>query len=80
MADRHQTLTDKNIADLPFAAEGQYKVRDSELSGFFVLVGKPRKSFMAHREFWRDGLREFTAQVKLGNVDDISTREARGKA
>lgn len=80
MAHRHQTLTDKNIADLPFAAESQYKVRDRELSGFFVLVGKRRKSFMAHGEFWRDGVREFTAQVKLGSVDDISTREARGKA
>jgi len=80
MSDRHQTLTGKNVADLPFAAEGQYKVRDCELSGLFVLVGKRRKSFMARGEFWRDGVREFTAQVKLGNVDDISTREARGKA
>jgi len=80
MSDRHQTLTDKNIADLPFAADGQYKVRDSELSGFFVLVGKRRKSFMAQGEFWRDGVREFAAQVKLGNANEMSTREARSKA
>jgi len=80
MTDGRQTLTDKNIADLPLAPEGQYKARDSELSGFFVLVGKRRKSFMAHGEFWRDGVREFTAQVKLGDCGEMSTREARGKA
>lgn len=80
MADQRQILTDKCIARLSFAGEKQYKVRDSELPGFFVLVGKRRKSFMAQGEFWRDGAREFTAQVKLGDFGDISTREARGKA
>jgi integrase len=80
MPDRRQILTDRNIALLPFAREKQYKVRDSELAGFFVLVGKRRKSFMAQGEFWRDGVREFAAQLKLGNFGQMSTREARGKA
>jgi hypothetical protein len=80
MADQGHFLTDKSIARLPFAGEKQYKVRDSELPGFFVLIGKRRKSFMAQGEFWRDGVREFTAQVKLGDVDEMTTREARGKA
>jgi len=80
MADQHQILTDKSIVRLPFAGDKQYKVRDSELPGFFVLIGKRRKSFMAQGEFWRDGVREFAAQVKLGDFGDITTREARGKA
>jgi integrase len=80
MADQRQVLTDKNVARLPFAREKQYKVRDRELPGFFVLIGKRRKSFMAQGEFWRDGVREFAAQVKLGDFGDMTTREARGKA
>lgn len=80
MSDQRQILTDKLIARLPLASEKQYKVRDTELPGFFLLVGKRRKSFMAQGEFWRDGTREFAAQVKLGDFGDISTREARSKA
>ena len=79
MADQRQILSDKSIARLPFAREKQYKVRDSELLGFFVLIGKRRKSFMAQGEFWRDGVREFAAQVKLGEFGEMTTREARGK-
>jgi len=42
-----------------------------------VLIGKRRKSFMVQGEFWRDGVREFAAQVKLGDFGDMTTREAR---
>src|SRR5262249_43066167 len=80
MTDQRQILTDKSIARLQLAGHKQYKVRDSELPGFFVLIGKRRKSFMAQGEFWRDGVREFAAQVKLGDFGDMTTREARGKA
>ena len=80
MADTRQTLTDKVILNLPYSDDGQYKVRDADLSGFFVLVGKRRKSFMAQGEFWRDGIREFAVQVKLGEFGQITTREARSKA
>jgi hypothetical protein len=45
-------------------------VRDSELPGFFVLIGKRRKTFMAQGEFWRDGVREFTTQV--ADSDDLA--------
>ena len=80
MADQRQILTDKTVARLPHATEKQYKVRDTEIAGFFVLIGKRRKSFMAQGEFWRDGVREFAAQVKLGDFGDLTTREARSKA
>jgi integrase len=80
MADLRQTLTDKVVSRLPHADDRQYKVRDAELPGFFVLIGKRRKSFMAQGEFWRDGIREFAVQVKLGDFGNITTREARSKA
>jgi integrase len=80
MADQREILTDKSILCLPYAAEKQYRVRDSELSGFFVLIGKRRKTFMAQGEFWRDGVREFAVQIKLGDFGDMTTRQARGKA
>lgn len=44
MAEQHQILTDKSIVRLPFAGDKQYKVRDTELPGLFVLIGKRRKS------------------------------------
>jgi len=80
VADQFQILTDKTIARLPYACERQYKVRDQELDGFFVLIGKRRKSFMVQGEFWRDGVREFALQTKLGEFGDLSTRKARSKA
>jgi site-specific recombinase XerD len=80
LSEQRNILTDKLLARLPLASHKQYKVRDGELSGFFVLVGKRKKSFMAQGEFWRDGAREFAAQVKLGECGDISTREARSRA
>jgi len=79
MADQREILTDKSIARL-CAGEKQYKVRDRELPGFFVLVGKRRKTFMAQGEFWRDGVREFAVQVTLGDFGEMTTRQARGKA
>jgi site-specific recombinase XerD len=80
MADLRQILTDKAVARQPYAKQKQYKVRDTEVAGFFVLIGKRRKSFMAQGEFWRNGVREFAAQVKLGEFGDLSTREARSRA
>ncbi len=80
MADRTLLLTDKAIARLPLAESGQYKVHDTELKGFLVLIGKRRKSFMAQGDFWRDGVREFSVRKKLGDFGDLTTRDARSKA
>ncbi len=80
MTTQSLLLNDKAIARLPYTNTGQYKARDTELAGFFVQVGKRSKSFMVEGEFWRDGVRELRAQVKLGEFGDISTRDARSKA
>lgn len=73
-------LTDPSVARLPFAASGQYKVRDAELAGFFVQVGKRSRTYMAQGEFWRNGLREFACTIKVGDAAELSAREARKKA
>lgn len=80
MASLQLLLTDKAIIRLPYADAGQYKARDTELGGFFVQVGKRSKTYMVEGEFWRHGVREIRAQVKLGEFGDFSTREARTKA
>jgi len=48
--DQRNLLTDKAIARLRPPTDA-IQVRDSELPGFFVLVGKRRKSFMAQVNF-----------------------------
>lgn len=73
-------LTDKAIARLPFAEAGQYKIRDIELKGFFVRIGKRTKTYMVQGEHWRDGCREFAIQRKLGEFAVMSARDARIKA
>ena len=73
-------LTEKGIARLPLAEAGQYKVRDVELKGFFVRVGKRTKTYMVQGEHWQDGCREFAVQKKLGEFNAISARDARIKA
>ena len=80
MADRTLLLTDKVIARLPLADSGQYKVHDTELKGFQMLIGKRRKSFMAQGDFWREGVREFSVRKKLGDFGELTTRDARSKA
>lgn len=43
MADIRILLTDKTIAQLPNTNDGWYLARDTELKGFFVVVGKRKK-------------------------------------
>ena len=57
--DDRVLLTDAVVARLPLAQAGQYKLRDSELKGFFVQVGKRKRTYMAQGEYWREGHREF---------------------
>ena len=45
MADIRILLTDKTIAQLPNPNDGWYLARDTELKGFFVVVGKRKRTF-----------------------------------
>ncbi|MFG1345546.1 integrase [Xanthobacter autotrophicus DSM 431] len=80
MADQTLLIADKLLARLPYADIGQYKVHDTELKGFLVVVGKRTKTFAAEGAFWRDGAREFAARKKIGEVGEMTSREARSKA
>jgi site-specific recombinase XerD len=80
MVERSMLITDKALAKLPYASSGQYKVNDTELKGFVVVVGKRTKTFAAQGAFWRDGLREFAARKKIGEAGEMSSRDARSRA
>jgi integrase len=80
MADQSMEISDKAIGRLPYAGSGQYKVLDTELKGFVVVIGRRKKTFAAQGAFWRDGVREFAARKKIGEFGDITSREARAKA
>ncbi len=58
---------------------GQRIVRDKELPGFFVLVGKTTKTFTVQGDLRADGKRQ-SIRVKVGEVGRLQTREARAKA
>jgi hypothetical protein len=73
------TLTDKAIINLPFATAGQRLVRDAELPGFFVLVGKRSKTFMVQGDLRANGKRQ-SVRLKVGEAGELNTREARAKA
>src|ERR1700730_1360858 len=72
-------LTDKALLRLPLTASGQEIIRDAELSGFFVLVGKRRNTFMVQGDLRSNGKRQ-SIRVKIAEVGELNTREARAKA
>ncbi len=79
MGDLRAALSDRMISRLPLATDGQYLVRDTELRGFFLVVGTRRKTFTVQGEYWKDGTRK-NKKIALGQVGDLTTREARVKA
>ena len=72
-------LTDRYIAELPMATEGQYGARDA-LKGFFVVVGKKRKTFTVQCDVKDDLGRRRTKKVTLGLFPDLTVKQARAKA
>jgi hypothetical protein len=79
MTDTRLALTDRTISALPYALSGQYFARDVELSGFAVLVGKRRKTFVVQGDIRKDGQRQ-SVRIKLAEVGAMTTREARAQA
>lgn len=73
-------LSDKAIIALPFAPSGQqHIIRDTELPGFFVIIGKRTKAFMAQGDLRVNGKRQ-SIRIKIDDVGEITAREARAKA
>jgi integrase len=80
MADLRILLTDKTIARLPTPKDGWYLARDTELKGFFVVVGKRKRTFTVQGDLRQDGKRASSIRVAIGGTDEISTRNARAIA
>src|SRR3954466_1760686 len=80
MADIRILLTDKTIAQLPCPNDGWYLARDTELKGFFVVVGKRKKTFTVQGDLRQGGKRASTIRVAIGDANEISTRTARATA
>jgi integrase len=76
MSTQAFSFSDRAIEQLPLAGAGQYMVRDSDLKGFYLIVGTRKKSFVVQAEFWKDGERKSKRQA-LGSTDEMSVREAR---
>ena len=79
MRPNRLALTDKAILALPFTTSGQRLVRDAELFGFFVVIGKRTKTFMVQGDLRANGKRQ-SIRIKIGDVGELNTREARAKA
>jgi site-specific recombinase XerD len=80
MADTRILLTDKMIAQLPTPKDGWYLARDTELKGFFVVVGKRKRTFTVQGDLRRDGKRASSIRVSIGDTSEMSTRTARATA
>src|SRR3981189_3599628 len=80
MADIRILLTDKTIAQLPNPNDGWYLARDTELKGFFVVVGKRKKTFTVQGDLRQEGKRASSVRVAIGDANEISTRSARATA
>jgi integrase len=80
MADVRILLTDKAIARLPAPKDGWYLARHTELKGFFVVVGKRKRTFTVQGDLRQVGKRASTIRVAIGDASEISTRIARATA
>jgi hypothetical protein len=80
MADVRILLTDKTIARLPAPKDGWYLARDTELKGFFVVVGKRKRTFTVQGDLRQRGKRASSIRVAIGDASEISTRAARATA
>jgi integrase len=80
MDDIRIPLTDKSIALLPAPNDGWYLARDTDLKGFFVVVGKRKRTFTVQGDLRKNGKRVSSIRVSIGDAREISTRTARATA
>src|SRR5215510_5830393 len=80
MTDIRISLTDKAIAQLPAPKDGWYLARDTELKGFFVVVGKRKRTFTVQGDLRQRGKRASSIRVSIGDASELTTRAARAIA
>lgn len=79
MGDLRLPLTDKNVAALRGNPGGQYLARDTELGGFFVLIGARKRTYMIQADL-RTSRRRETIRMKVGDAERMTARDARARA
>jgi hypothetical protein len=77
MADLRIPLTDTIIKELEPPGEGQYVVRDATQKGFYVLIGKRKRTFMVHGDLNVPGRPVKSIKVSVGDINDLTTTKAR---
>lgn len=80
MADLRFQINDKAIERLPPPENGRYIVRDTDLKGFFLVVGARKKTFTIQGDIREEGKRAATIRVAIGDTSEMSTRAARAVA
>ncbi len=80
MSDLRMALNDKAIARLAPPESGQYKARDTELKGFYLLIGKRRRTYMVQGDLREAGRRASSIKVSVGDAALMSSRDARSIA
>lgn len=80
MTDIRIALSDKTIAQLPAPEDGWYLARDTELKGFFVVVGKRKRTFTVQGDLRQRGKRASSIRVSIGDASELTTRAARAIA
>jgi len=80
MTDIRIALSDKAIAQLPTPEDGWYLARDTELKGFFVVVGKRKRTFTVQGDLRQRGKRASSIRVSIGDASELTTRAARAIA
>lgn len=77
MHDQRVALTERVVAHLPTPERGQYKVRDEQVKGFYLLVGKRRRTYMVQGDLRRNGKRVSSVKVAVGDASELGLREAK---
>lgn len=72
-------ITNAAVSKLPFAKTGQYLVRDKQLPGFFVVVGKRTKTYTVQYDTTTLGKRQ-TRRRGLGRFPELGAKDARRQA
>lgn len=73
--NRRERLTDALVRRLPLTSTGQYAVRDTELVGFMVMVGKTARTFMIQLKVGGQNIKQ-----AVGRAGDLPVAEARVQA
>jgi hypothetical protein len=70
-------LTDRAIGKLPPAVDGQYIARDTDLKGFYLLVGKKSRRYMVQGDLKREGQPPTSVKISVGDASELTAQAAR---